>query len=209
MQLRAVSAPPRLDRGQEGVRPLTGRWRLQKNRARRSQNGERRGERRRERWDVAAEHLAWQLAPVACRPDHGLVLEVKDPASWHPATNARPTIARHRTPWYAETLTSKEAARILLRARQALLLGAFVLTAVWARQRQGLFRFFADTQFRLTGGYDASFALLFTFLTLFVAAMAVGAFLTSLIRRRFSKEEWQAVLLDTTALWDGSWWKRR
>lgn len=107
------------------------------------------------------------------------------------------------------SMTPKEAARILLRARQALLIGAFVLTGVWARRREGLFRFFADTQFRLTGGYDASFALLFTFLTLFVASMAIGALLTSLIRRRFSKEEWQTVLLDTTALWDRSWRGKR
>jgi hypothetical protein len=104
------------------------------------------------------------------------------------------------------SMTPKEAARILLRARQALLLAAVVLTGVWAWQRQGLFRVFAETQFRWTGEYDASYALLFTFLTLFVTSMAIGAFLTSLIRRRFSKEEWQTVLLDTTALWDGPWW---
>ena len=59
------------------------------------------------------------------------------------------------------------------------------------------------------GGYDAFFALLFTFLTLFVASMALGAILTGVMRRRFSKDEWQTLLRDTTALWDGPWWRRR
>ncbi len=102
-------------------------------------------------------------------------------------------------------MTPREAARILLRARQALLLGAFVLTGVWAWRGQGLFRLFTDTQVRWTGGYDASFALLFTFLTLFVASMALGSVLTGVMRRRFSKEEWQILLRDTTTLWDGPW----
>ncbi len=105
-------------------------------------------------------------------------------------------------------MTPRDAARILLRARQALLLGAFVLTGVWAWRRQGLFRLFANAQVRWTGGYDAFFVLLFTFLTLFVAAMAIGSILTGLMRRRFSKDEWQTVLRDTTALWDGPWWRR-
>ena len=106
-------------------------------------------------------------------------------------------------------MTPREAARLLLRARQALLLAAFVLSGVWAWRHQGLFRLFADTQTRLTGSYDAPFVLLFTFLTLFVVSMALGAMLTGLVRRRFSKDEWQTVLHDTTALWDGSWWGKR
>ena len=105
-------------------------------------------------------------------------------------------------------MTPKEAARILLRTRQALLLGSFVLSAVWAWRHEGLFRVFADVATRWTGGYDAFFALLFTFLTLFVASMAAGAILTSVMRRRFSKDEWQAILHDTTALLDSSWWKK-
>jgi len=67
----------------------------------------------------------------------------------------------------------------------------------------------ADTQLRLTGRYDPSFVLLFTFLTLFVVSMALGAALTGLMRRRFSKDEWQTLLNDTTTLWDASWWKGR
>jgi hypothetical protein len=106
-------------------------------------------------------------------------------------------------------MTPRDAARVLLRARQALLLGAFVLTGVWAWRGQGLFRLIANAQVRWTGGYDAFFALLFTFLTLFVASMALGAILTGLMRRRFSKDEWQTVLRDTTALWDGPWWRHR
>ena len=102
-------------------------------------------------------------------------------------------------------MTPREAARLLLRARQALLIGAFVLSGVWAWRRQGLFRVFADTQLRWTGSYDASFALLFTFLTLFVVSMALGAVLTALVRRRFSKDQWLTVLQDTTTLWDGLW----
>ena len=90
-----------------------------------------------------------------------------------------------------------------------MLLGAFVLSGVWAWRHQGLFWLFANTQLRLTGGYDASFALLFTFLSLFVVSMALGAALTGLVRRRFSKDEWQTLLNDTATLWDASWWKRR
>jgi hypothetical protein len=105
-------------------------------------------------------------------------------------------------------MTPREAARLLLRARQALLLAAFVLSGVWAWRHQGLFRLLADTQIRLTGSYDASFVLLFTFLTLFVVSMALGAVLTGLMRRRFSKDEWQTLLNDTTMLWDASWWKK-
>ena len=41
-----------------------------------------------------------------------------------------------------------------------------------------------------------------------VAAMALGAVLTSVLRRRFTKDEWHTVLLETTALLDNSWWKR-
>ena len=106
-------------------------------------------------------------------------------------------------------MTPREAARLLLRARQALLLAAFVLAGVWAWRHQGLFWLFADTQIRMTGGYDASFALLFTFLTLFVVSMALGSVLTALMRRRFSKEEWQTLLNDTMMLWDAPWRKRR
>jgi len=106
-------------------------------------------------------------------------------------------------------MTPREAARLLLRARQALLLAAFVLSGVWAWRHQGLFWLFADIQMRLTGSYDAPFVLLFTFLTLFVVSMALGAALTGLMRRRFSKDEWQTLLNDTTTLWDASWWKGR
>jgi len=80
---------------------------------------------------------------------------------------------------------------------------------VWAWRDAGLFRLLADTQMRWTGAYDASFALLFTFLSLFVSAMAAGAFLTSLVRRRFSKEEWHTVLLNTTALWEAPRQRKR
>ncbi len=104
-------------------------------------------------------------------------------------------------------MTPKEGARILLRTRQALLLGAFVLSAVWAWRHEGLFRLFADVAMRWTGGYDAVFTLLFTFLTLFVVSMALGAMLTSVIRRRFSADEWQTLLRDTTSLHDRRWWR--
>lgn len=104
-------------------------------------------------------------------------------------------------------MTPKEAARILLRARQALLLVSFMLSAVWAWRYQGLFRLFAALEIRWTGRYDPFFTLLFTFLTLFVASMALGAILTSLMRRRFSKDEWQTVLHDTAALLDRPWRK--
>ena len=102
-------------------------------------------------------------------------------------------------------MTPKDGARILLRTRQVLLLGSFVLSAVWTWRHQGLFRIFADVAIRWTGSYDAFFTLLFAFLTLFVASMAVAAVLTSLIRRRFSKDEWQTLLHDTTALLDSPW----
>jgi hypothetical protein len=106
-------------------------------------------------------------------------------------------------------VTPKEAARILLGTRQALLLGSFALSAVWASRYQGLFRILADAEIRWTGGYDAFFTLLFTFLTLFVASMALGAAVTGFMRRRFSKDEWQTLLQDTTALLDSAWWKRK
>ena len=106
-------------------------------------------------------------------------------------------------------MTPKDAARILLRTRQALLAGSVVLSAVWAWRHEGLFRVFADAALHWTGGYDAFFTLLFTFLTLFVVSMALGAVLTSLMRRRFSKDEWQTLLHDTTALLDSSWWRKR
>ena len=105
-------------------------------------------------------------------------------------------------------MTPKEAARILLRIRQALLFGSVILSAVWASRHQGLFRILADAEIRWTGGYDAFFTLLFTFLTLFVASMALGAAVTGVMRRRFSKDEWQTLLHDTTALVDSAWWKR-
>jgi hypothetical protein len=105
-------------------------------------------------------------------------------------------------------MTPKEAARILLRTRQALLIGSFVLSAVWAWRRQGLFRILADLELRWTARYDPFFTLLFTFLTLFVASMALGAVVTAVMRRRFSKDEWQTVLHDTTALLDTSWWRK-
>ncbi|MDO8793906.1 MAG: hypothetical protein Q7J25_04730 [Vicinamibacterales bacterium] len=100
-------------------------------------------------------------------------------------------------------MTPLKAARVLLVARALLLAGAFVLSVVWAWRHEGLFRVFTATQQRLTGNYDASFAALFTFLTMFVAAMAASSLVTSLMRRRFSREEWQAVLVTSTALWDG------
>jgi len=106
-------------------------------------------------------------------------------------------------------MTPREAARLLLRARQVLLLAAFTLSGVWAWRHQGLFWLLADAQMRMTGSYDAPFVLLFTVLTLFVVSMALGAVLTALMRRRFSKEEWQTLLHDTTSLWDASWWKWR
>ena len=106
-------------------------------------------------------------------------------------------------------MTPKEAARILLRTRQALLLGSFALAGIWAWRREGLFRIFADAEIRWTARYDAFFTLLFTFLTLFVASMALGAVVTGFMRRRFSKDEWQTLLHDTTALLDSAWWKKR
>jgi len=78
-------------------------------------------------------------------------------------------------------------------------------SAVWAWRYQGLFRIFAEMAIRWTGGYDSFFTLLFTFLTLFVASMLIGAVLTSLTRRQFSKDEWQTLLHDTTALLDSPW----
>ena len=110
-----------------------------------------------------------------------------------------------RSPSLRVPLTPKEAARILLRTRQALLLGSALLSAFWAWRDQGLFRVFADLEIRWTGRYDAFFTLLFMFLTLMVASMALGAVLTSLMRRRFSKDEWQTVLHDTIALLDTPW----
>jgi hypothetical protein len=105
-------------------------------------------------------------------------------------------------------VTPKEAARVLLRIRQALLFGSFALSAVWASRHEGIFRIFADAETRWTGSYDAFFTLLFTFLTLFVASMAVGAVVTGFMRRRFSKDEWETLLHNTTALFDSAWWKR-
>ena len=105
-------------------------------------------------------------------------------------------------------MSPREAARILLRTRQTLLLASFALAGLWAWRREGLFRLLADQEVRWTGGSDAFFTLLFTFLTLFVISMALGAVVTNVMRRRFSKEEWQTVLLDTTALLDSSWWRK-
>ena len=101
-------------------------------------------------------------------------------------------------------MTTLQAARRLLVARAVLLTGATALTGVWAWRHEGLFRVFTQAQQRWTGNYDASFALLFTFLTMFVAAMAASSLVTSLMRRRFSKEEWHTVLVTSTALWDRS-----
>jgi len=42
-----------------------------------------------------------------------------------------------------------------------------------------------------------------------VVSMALGSVLTALMRRRFSKQDWQTLLNDTTMLWDASWWKGR
>jgi hypothetical protein len=105
-------------------------------------------------------------------------------------------------------MTTKDAARILVRARQALLLGSFVLTAVWGWRREGLFRLFVEMETRWTGRDDPFFTLLFTFLTLFVASMAIGTVFTNVMRRRFSTDEWHTLLLDATALVDRPWWKR-
>jgi hypothetical protein len=105
-------------------------------------------------------------------------------------------------------MTPKQAARVLLRSRQALLLGSLLLSALWGWRYEGLFRVFADAELRWVGSYDAFFTLLFTFLTMFVVSMLVGAVLTSLMRRRFSSEEWQTLLHDTTTLLDSAWWKK-
>jgi hypothetical protein len=128
--------------------------------------------------------------------------------AWHEGSTEE-LCARSRREASLFLMTPRDAARLLLRARQALLLAAFALSGVWAWRHQGLFGLFADTQMRLTGGYDAFFALPFTFLTLFVVSMALGSVLTALMRRRFSKEDWQTLLNDTTKLWDASWWKGR
>jgi hypothetical protein len=102
-------------------------------------------------------------------------------------------------------MTPTQAARILLRSRQALLLGSLVLSAVWARRDQGLFHTLAMVAVRWTGNYDAFFTWLFTFLALFVASMMISAVLTSVMRRGFSRDEWQTVLRDTTTLLDTPW----
>jgi hypothetical protein len=99
-------------------------------------------------------------------------------------------------------MTPKQAARILLRSRQALLAGSFLLSAFWGWRHAGLFQAIAALERRWANAYDWFFTLLFTFLTLFVVSMFVGSALTNVMRRRFSKEEWQEVLRDTTALLD-------
>jgi hypothetical protein len=99
-------------------------------------------------------------------------------------------------------MTPKQAARILLRSRQALLLASFALSAFWAWRDSGLFRVLAELEIRWANRYDSFFTLLFTFLTLFVASMLLGSVLTNLMRRQFSKDEWQELLHDTTALLD-------
>lgn len=99
-------------------------------------------------------------------------------------------------------MTPAKAAKILFRTRLALLLGAACLSLFWAWRGAGLFRLLATIQSEWTGSYDRFFTLLFTFLTLFVLAMAAGSIVTSVFRRRFSADEWQTVLHRTTALWD-------
>ena len=102
-------------------------------------------------------------------------------------------------------MNSKEAARVLLRTRQALLAGSVVLAGVWTWRREGIFRILSDAEERWTGRSDTFFTLMFTFLTLFVVSMAIGAVFTSFIKRRVPKDEWPSVLVDTAALWDGAW----
>ena len=70
-------------------------------------------------------------------------------------------------------MTPKQAARILLRSRQALLVASFAFSGLWAWRYEGLFRVIADLEVRWGKGYDWFFTLMFTFLTLFVVLLAL------------------------------------
>ena len=107
-------------------------------------------------------------------------------------------------PIHCCAVTPAKAAQILFRTRLALLVGAAGLAALWAWRGAGLFALLANIQATWPGRSDRVFTLLFTFLTLFVVAMALGSLVTSVFRRRFSPEEWQDVLHGTKALWDRS-----
>jgi hypothetical protein len=102
-------------------------------------------------------------------------------------------------------VTSKAAARLLLRVRQLLLLASALLSIAWAWSGGGLVRLFEETQRRWTGRSDPFFAVLFTFLTLFVVSMAIGSVVTRLVKRRVPPEEWQSVLRETASIWDAAW----
>jgi hypothetical protein len=102
-------------------------------------------------------------------------------------------------------MTPQAAARLLLRTRQALLGATCLLCAFWAWRGSGVVRLFEDVQVRWTGAYDSVFAVLFSFLTMFVVCMAIGSVVTRLVKRRVPPEEWETVLRTTTSLWDNSW----
>lgn len=105
-------------------------------------------------------------------------------------------------------MTTDAAARTLLRTRQALLLGAVVLCGVWTWRSSGLVGVFEQAQMRLTGAYDAIFAVMFTFLTMFVVCMAISSVVTRAVKRRVAPEEWETVLRTTTTMWDATWKKQ-
>ncbi|MEI6670229.1 MAG: hypothetical protein WCP29_18950 [Acidobacteriota bacterium] len=99
-------------------------------------------------------------------------------------------------------MTSKQAAWILLRSRQTLVLLAVVVASVWAWRDQGLFRVFADLENRRLGYEDVFFAWLLTFLVLFAASLLLGAVLTAFVRSQLPDQERQTLGSDSAALLD-------
>ena len=102
-------------------------------------------------------------------------------------------------------MTTDAAARLLLRTRQALFIGACAVCGVWAWRGSGLVALFERVQTRWTGAYDAIFAVMFTFLTMFVACMAIASAVTRAVKRRVAPGDWEAVMRKTTSLWDATW----
>ena len=102
-------------------------------------------------------------------------------------------------------MTADAAARLLLRTRQALFLAACVVCGVWTWRGSGLVALFEQAQTRWTGRYDTFFAVMFTFLTVFVVCMAISSVVTRAVKRRVPPDQWETALRATTTLWDGMW----
>ena len=102
-------------------------------------------------------------------------------------------------------MTIDAAATLLLRTRQALFIATCALCGVWTWRGSGLVALFERVQTQWTGGHDVIFAVMFTFLTMFVVCMAIASAVTRAVKRRVAPGDWEAVMRKTTSLWDSTW----